>query len=48
MAPTLATARSYPKRKRAEVSYCDGTSDTTEADEVDTEVERTPAKKVYC
>jgi len=54
MAPSNANARSYPKRKRAAVSYYDDGSDgngATEAESeasVESDVEEAPARKVSC
>ena len=45
-APT-ANARAYPKRTRAEVSYCeDNASDTSETDESESDVEQAFSRKV--
>ena len=33
MAPTTLTTRTYPKRKRADISYHEASSDEDEADE---------------
>ena len=37
--------RTYPKRKRAEISYCDDFTDATESDEYHSEIEEAPPSK---